>query len=149
MITISPSGVIIGLGATIIIFMFVGSWIARFRMSQTIRRTLGRKPSEKDLGSISTWMQVDEKAEKNHEIRPCAPMAAGQAVPPAVMTKISSPVKILFAIGLILLTLYGEHLIPPRSVWDTYQGHRLVDAPLVIGVVLLCFEWKRRRRFSS
>ena len=37
-------------------------------------------------------------------------MAAGQAVPPRCNDKISSPVKILFAIGLILLTLYGRAL---------------------------------------
>ncbi|MHB8640292.1 MAG: hypothetical protein ACYDBL_10880 [Candidatus Acidiferrales bacterium] len=42
----------------------VSTWIVGFRMRRKIRRVLGRKATDTDLTSITTWMEVDEQEDK-------------------------------------------------------------------------------------
>ena len=147
MTKISPDEVTLGLCGIGITSVLVGAWYVGFQESQTIRRILGRKTSDKDLVSISTWMQVDEQAKKFHQDRPYTAMAGHQAESPAGMSDSLRPVRILGDIGLIFFTLYLERLISPKSIWDTYQGHRLAALPAVFGIMLLYYEWKSRSRF--
>jgi len=148
-IPVSPDEVVIALGAVFISFLVLGCvWdrIIGFRMKRTIRRTLGRKTTGKDLDSINTWMQVDEQAKKYNEARPYTATTADQAAPPSAMPDSWRPVRILVAIALIFLTLYLEHLISPKSAWDTDVGHRLAYGPLIFGAAILYLEWKTRKR---
>jgi hypothetical protein len=143
MTRISPDEVFIGLTAIIIIAALFGGWIVGFQMRRTVRRILGRKTGDRDLASISTWMQVDEATEKYHQIRPYTDKATDQAASPPAMRDSWRPVRILGAIALIFFTLYVEHLISPGSAWDTDDGHRLTDLPGILGVVFIYYEWKK------
>jgi hypothetical protein len=41
-----------------IIFTAISSWILKIKMKRRMQRGLGRKVSDRELTSITTWMQV-------------------------------------------------------------------------------------------
>jgi len=145
---LSPEAVGTALTAVFIIAVLVGVWIAGFQMKRTARRILGKGIQGKDLASISTWMRVDEEAEKHHLVRPYTATAADQPASPAVKMDPRRPARIVSAISLIFLSLYLRHLISPNSVWNSYNGHKLTDFPGLLGVVFLYYEWKLRKRLN-
>ena len=57
------------------LFTMIASWIIGIRMRRRIKRDLGREAKEADLGSIDTWMKVDEVEEKKDPSRAWVPQS--------------------------------------------------------------------------
>jgi hypothetical protein len=51
----------------------VSSWIVAVRMRRRMQKSLGRKATDRELISLTTWMQVDEKEKREQQSRPIAP----------------------------------------------------------------------------
>lgn len=58
---------------TVIAFTTISGWIVAFQMRRRLRRTLGRKVTDTELVSITTWMQVEDEEERNQQNRPITP----------------------------------------------------------------------------
>jgi hypothetical protein len=59
----------------LILFVVIGgttisAWIVALRMRRRIRRALGRKATDAELTSISTWMKVKEEEERTAKYKP-------------------------------------------------------------------------------
>ena len=58
---------------TTIAFTTISGWIVAFQMRRRLRRTLGRKVTDTELVSITTWMKVEDEEERNQQNRPITP----------------------------------------------------------------------------
>jgi hypothetical protein len=142
---ISPEEITSGIFIITVIAAPLGVWVAGVRMRRTIKRVLRRKATGQDLASINTWMRVDEQAERQGERRLHIASLRKESAP-AGLPDSWRPAKILAAVGLVALTFYLEHRIPDGSLWNSYPGRRLVEAPLGLALLLIYWEWKTRRK---
>jgi len=51
-------------GLVDIIFNSIAAWVSGFKMRRELKKALGRKPTNADLSSLHTWMEVRDKEEK-------------------------------------------------------------------------------------
>lgn len=58
---------------TIIAFTTISGWIVAFQMRRRMKRTLGRKVTDTELVSLTTWMKVADQEERDQQNRPVIP----------------------------------------------------------------------------
>jgi hypothetical protein len=58
---------------TVIAFTTISGWIVAFQMRRRMRKTLGRKVTDTELVSITTWMKVEDQEERDEQNRPVTP----------------------------------------------------------------------------
>jgi hypothetical protein len=51
------------------ISLSVSSWILTRHVRQRMKKTLGRKPSDLELASLKTWMEVEQEEELNKAVK--------------------------------------------------------------------------------
>ena len=58
---------------SIAIWISVTGWIVAVRTRTRMKKSLGRKPSDLEMISLNTWMQVEEAEQQAEENRPIHP----------------------------------------------------------------------------
>ena len=58
---------------TVIAFLAISGWIVAFQMRRRMRRALGRKVTDTELVSLTTWMKVADQEERDQQNRPVIP----------------------------------------------------------------------------
>jgi hypothetical protein len=57
----------------IVIGVTVSGWIVTRQVRRRMRKTLGRTPSDLELASLKTWMQVEQDEELREATKPIHP----------------------------------------------------------------------------
>jgi len=56
-----------------VIALTVSGWIVTIRVRRRMRKSLGRTPSDLELASLKTWMQVEQEEELREATKPLHP----------------------------------------------------------------------------
>jgi hypothetical protein len=56
-----------------VIALTVSGWIVTIRVRRRMRKSLGRTPSDLELASLKTWMQVEQDEELREATKPLHP----------------------------------------------------------------------------
>ena len=55
------------------IWLTVSGWIVSLRARRRLKKSLGRKATDQELASLTTWMKVEETEQREEERKPIHP----------------------------------------------------------------------------
>lgn len=56
-----------------LVILTVSGWVVTFQVRRRMKRAMGRKATDLELASISTWMKVQEVEQQREENKPIRP----------------------------------------------------------------------------